>query len=193
MTIQPPSDPFILQTKLNRPGVTKDLVIRPRLLKVLNDGLEGALTLVIAPAGFMQAAVSENVLAGSPMRRRAQFQFGNTLAPGARSHVDAGLGKGIGRGTVTLIPPTRSITQMIERDTIDPGTRSAACVHGLLRHTGDTPAARLHFIGKFAEHPPVAAWGIQHRCQRDGRGPARHRDRPLRGNFFGLQRSSTTQ
>ncbi len=74
---------------------------------------------VIAPAGFMQAAVSENVLAGSPMRRRAQFQFGNTLAPGARSHVDAGLGKGIGRGTVTLIPPTRSITQMIERDTID--------------------------------------------------------------------------
>lgn len=52
MTIQPPSDPFILQTKLNRPGVTKDLVIRPRLLKALNDGLEGALTLVIAPAGF---------------------------------------------------------------------------------------------------------------------------------------------
>lgn len=52
MTIQPLPGPFILQTKLNRPGVTKDLVIRPRLLKVLDDGMEGALTLVIAPAGF---------------------------------------------------------------------------------------------------------------------------------------------
>ncbi|HMN80796.1 MAG TPA: alkyl sulfatase dimerization domain-containing protein, partial [Burkholderiaceae bacterium] len=74
---------------------------------------------VIAPAGFMQAAVSENVLAGSPMRRRAQFQFGNTLAPGPRSHVDSGLGKGIGRGTVTLIPPTQTIAESIERHTID--------------------------------------------------------------------------
>ncbi len=74
---------------------------------------------VIAPAGFMQAAVSENVLAGSPMRRRAQFQFGNTLAPGPRAHVDSGLGKGIGRGTVTLIPPTQTIDQAIERHTID--------------------------------------------------------------------------
>lgn len=37
---------------------------------------------VIAPEGFMEAAVSENVLAGVPMRRRAMFQFGPTLAAG---------------------------------------------------------------------------------------------------------------
>jgi LuxR family transcriptional regulator, maltose regulon positive regulatory protein len=43
---------IILQTKLNRPSVTRDLVVRPRLLKQLNVGLEGAITLVIAPAGF---------------------------------------------------------------------------------------------------------------------------------------------
>lgn len=42
----------VLQTKLNRPIVTKDLVVRPRLLEKLNAGLDGALTLVIAPAGF---------------------------------------------------------------------------------------------------------------------------------------------
>lgn len=75
--------------------------------------------LVIAPAGFMRAAVSENVLAGVPMRRRAQFQFGNTLAPGVFTHVDAGLGKGIGRGTVSLLPPTMTIEARRERHVID--------------------------------------------------------------------------
>ncbi|MEN9316241.1 MAG: hypothetical protein RIS35_2634, partial [Pseudomonadota bacterium] len=74
---------------------------------------------VIAPAGFMEAAVSENVLAGVPMRRRAQFQFGNTLAPGVESHVDSGLGKGIGRGTTSLVPPTMTIVQPRETHVID--------------------------------------------------------------------------
>ena len=43
---------IVLQTKLNRPGVTKDLIVRPRLLERLDAGLEGAITLVVAPAGF---------------------------------------------------------------------------------------------------------------------------------------------
>ncbi|MFT3799983.1 MAG: alkyl sulfatase dimerization domain-containing protein [Burkholderiaceae bacterium] len=74
---------------------------------------------VIAPAGFMHEAVSENVLAGTPMRRRAQFQFGATLAPGPRSHVDSGLGKAVGRGSVTLIAPTQTIDEPIETHVID--------------------------------------------------------------------------
>ncbi|MCO5121123.1 MAG: MBL fold metallo-hydrolase [Burkholderiaceae bacterium] len=74
---------------------------------------------VIAPAGFMEAAVSENVLAGVPMRRRAMFQFGPTLAPGPRSHVDAGLGKTMGRGTSSLIAPTMLITRPMETHLID--------------------------------------------------------------------------
>ena len=61
---------------------------------------------VVAPAGFMEEVVSENVLAGTPMIRRAQFQFGATLPKGPRGQVDAGLGKVTSRGTVTLIPPT---------------------------------------------------------------------------------------
>ncbi len=60
MTIQSRSGPLILQTKLNRPGVTRNLVIRPRLLKILNDGLEGALTLVIAPAGFGKTTLASS-------------------------------------------------------------------------------------------------------------------------------------
>jgi LuxR family transcriptional regulator, maltose regulon positive regulatory protein len=42
----------LLQTKLHRPRLASDLVIRPRLLEMLNRGLEGRLTLVCAPAGF---------------------------------------------------------------------------------------------------------------------------------------------
>jgi alkyl sulfatase BDS1-like metallo-beta-lactamase superfamily hydrolase len=91
-------------------------------------GVEGVITpaqaasgevQVIAPEGFMEAAISENVLAGIPMRRRGLFQFGPTLAPGPRSHVDSGLGKAMGRGTMSLVAPTRLITQAVERHRID--------------------------------------------------------------------------
>ncbi len=34
---------------------------------------------VIAPAGFMESAVSENIIAGNAMVRRAQYQFGGLL------------------------------------------------------------------------------------------------------------------
>src|SRR6185503_5610460 len=74
---------------------------------------------VVAPAGFMEEVVSENVLAGTPMIRRAQFQFGATLPKGPKGQVDAGLGKVTSRGTVTLIPPTQIIKDPIEVHSID--------------------------------------------------------------------------
>ncbi len=74
---------------------------------------------VIAPAGFMEHAVSENVIAGPAMGRRAQFQFGHTLARNACCQIDSGLGKNVGRGTITLIPPTWLIAQEAETHTID--------------------------------------------------------------------------
>ena len=73
---------------------------------------------VIAPNGFMEAISGENVLAGLPMMRRAQFQFGALLPRGARGQVDAGLGKGVARGTPGLIAPTQSIVQPVEEHTI---------------------------------------------------------------------------
>lgn len=74
---------------------------------------------IVAPDGFMEAAISENVLAGVPMRRRAMFQFGPTLAPGPCSHVDAGLGKTVGRGAISLIAPTMLIREPVETHVID--------------------------------------------------------------------------
>src|SRR5215469_12088125 len=74
---------------------------------------------VIAPDGFMEAVVGENVLAGLPMTRRAQYQFGTLLPTGERQQVDAGIGKGFARGTVSLIAPTDLIKTPIETRLID--------------------------------------------------------------------------
>src|SRR6185369_11151674 len=65
---------------------------------------------VIAPDGFMEHAVAENVIAGNAMTRRAQFQFGSTLPPGERGQVDTGLGKALALGRTSLIPPNELIT-----------------------------------------------------------------------------------
>jgi len=50
---------------------------------------------IIAPAGFLAAAVSENVVAGNVMTRRASYMYGVLLPKGPQGHVDAGLGKGV--------------------------------------------------------------------------------------------------
>jgi alkyl sulfatase BDS1-like metallo-beta-lactamase superfamily hydrolase len=74
---------------------------------------------IIAPAGFLEAAVSENILAGNAMGRRATYMFGALLPRGPRGHVDSGLGKATSQGAVSLVPPTESITATGTRHTID--------------------------------------------------------------------------
>ena len=74
---------------------------------------------IIAPAGFMEEAVSENVMAGAAMSRRGQFQFGQTLARNACCQIDSGMGKNLPRGTITLIAPTQLIRAETETHVID--------------------------------------------------------------------------
>jgi alkyl sulfatase BDS1-like metallo-beta-lactamase superfamily hydrolase len=74
---------------------------------------------VIAPDKFMEHAVSENIIAGTPMLRRAHYQFGPFVPKGPRGQVDAGLGKVTSRGTITLIPPTQVIREPVEVHQID--------------------------------------------------------------------------
>ena len=90
---------------------------------------------IIAPAGFMEHAVSENVIAGNAMGRRAQFQFGAGLTPGPEGQMSSGIGLALSVGTITLIPPTHTITRTGETLSIDgvriefqltPGTEAPA-------------------------------------------------------------------
>lgn len=90
---------------------------------------------VIAPAGFLAEAVSENILAGNAMYRRSQYQFGSNLPRNAQGFVDAGLGKGLTGGSITLIAPTDVVNKPLETRRIDgidivfqntPGTEAPA-------------------------------------------------------------------
>jgi len=74
---------------------------------------------VLAPDRFMDYAVSENVIAGNAMRRRAQYMYGPSLPVSDRGQIDTGLGKALSRGTVSLIPPNDLIKQDTETRKID--------------------------------------------------------------------------
>lgn len=64
---------------------------------------------VIAPAGFMEEATSENLMMGIAMTRRASFMYGKHLPRHAEGMVDNGLGKAVAFGNIGLLPPTRLI------------------------------------------------------------------------------------
>jgi alkyl sulfatase BDS1-like metallo-beta-lactamase superfamily hydrolase len=98
-------------------------------------GVANEKTQIIAPEGFMEHAIAENVIAGTAMGRRAQYQFGPLLPVGERGQIDAGLGKNISTGTITLLPPTLYITKENVKQVIDgvemiftltPGTEAPA-------------------------------------------------------------------
>jgi len=102
---------------------------------VTDDEVASGAVRIIAPAGFLEAAVSENVIAGPAMRRRAMYMYGILLPSGPRGHVDAGLGKSAPFGSTGLIAPTESIEATGETLDIDgvtiefqmtPGTEAPA-------------------------------------------------------------------
>ncbi|MEU5770076.1 alkyl sulfatase dimerization domain-containing protein [Streptomyces asoensis] len=74
---------------------------------------------ILAPVGFLEHAVSENVYAGNAMTRRAVFMYGDRLPKAPDGQIGAGLGMTTSTGTVTLIPPTVDITQTGQEETVD--------------------------------------------------------------------------
>ncbi|MFC7895535.1 alkyl/aryl-sulfatase [Streptomyces sp. NPDC057381] len=74
---------------------------------------------VIAPEGFTEHAVAENVYAGTAMGRRAAYMYGAALTRGPQGVVGAGLGQTTSTGTVTLIPPTLTITETGQEEVVD--------------------------------------------------------------------------
>lgn len=90
---------------------------------------------IYAPSGFLEHAVSENVIAGNAMGRRATYMFGSGLPAGPRGHVGTGIGPRGSGGSITLIAPTHEVKVSGETATIDgvpiefqltPGTEAPA-------------------------------------------------------------------
>jgi alkyl sulfatase BDS1-like metallo-beta-lactamase superfamily hydrolase len=99
---------------------------------------------VIAPDGFMEHAVAENVIAGNAMNRRAQYQFGSPLPVGERAQVDTGLGKALAKGTISLIPPNDLIKQPYETRKIDGVEIEFHLVSG-----SEAPAEMIMYLPQF--------------------------------------------
>ena len=113
--------------------ITREQVADAKLS--LKKQLASGKTLVLAPAGFLKHAISENVYAGIAMARRAQFQYGTVLDKGEKGALSVGIGMGQSTGTVGLIAPTYEIGEDVPKLTIDgleiefqltPGTEAPA-------------------------------------------------------------------
>ena len=68
---------------------------------------------ILAPHGFTEEAVSENVIAGNAMGRRAVYMYGAVLPRNAVGGVSGGLGPTTSTGTATLIIPTDFIAKRV--------------------------------------------------------------------------------
>ena len=98
------------------------------------DVASGAVS-IIAPRGFMDYAIAENILAGTAMTRRASYQYGTVLPVSPFGQVDSAIGKALAIGRLGLIAPTQVIEEDFEEHTIDgvrmvfqntPGTEAPA-------------------------------------------------------------------
>lgn len=79
------------------------------IIDQLSDAEKSALR-IIAPAGFIEEATSENLIAGPAMSRRAMYMYGKRLARSERGHIGSGLGKGPAFGTFTIAEPTELVS-----------------------------------------------------------------------------------
>ena len=93
---------------------------------------------IIAPEGFVEHAIAENIYVGTAMGRRAGYMYGAALLRSPVGGVGAGLGQTTSTGTVTLIDPTVTITTTGQELTVDgvrmvfqmaPGTEAPAEMH----------------------------------------------------------------
>ena len=74
---------------------------------------------IIAPEHFTEHAVSENVIAGNVMGRRAVYMYGALLPRNDRGSVNGGLGMTTSTGLAGLILPTHEVTDTGEALSID--------------------------------------------------------------------------
>ncbi|MEV4399558.1 alkyl sulfatase dimerization domain-containing protein [Nonomuraea sp. NPDC049607] len=100
---------------------------------------------ILAPAGFMDHAVSENVYAGPAMNRRAGYMFGLTLPHAPDGQIGCGLGMTSSTGTTSLIPPTLDVSRTGQEEIVDgvrfvfqltPGTEAPAEMNFLFPDRG---------------------------------------------------------
>lgn len=134
-----------------------------------SEAVEAGDCRIIAPEHFLHEAISENVIAGVAMNRRALYQFGPLLPPGPRGHVDCGLGKAIPISPPGLLAPTEDITHTGQELVVD-GVRI------VFQLTPETEApAEMNFF--FPDRMPGGGW----LCMAENCSHNMHNLIPIRG------------
>src|SRR5262249_17977264 len=95
---------------------------------------------IIAPEHFTSEAVSENVMAGNAMSRRASYMYGPMLPKNPKGQVSSGLGPTTSSGLTTLIAPSEFVTKTGQKLTID------GIVYEFLMAPGSEAPAEMHFF-----------------------------------------------
>jgi alkyl sulfatase BDS1-like metallo-beta-lactamase superfamily hydrolase len=153
---------------------------------VSDEDVESGRVPVLAPEGFLEHAVSENVYAGIAMGRRAGYMFGALLEPGQEGQMTAGIGATTSVGQVSLIDPTLDIVETGQEETIDgvrfsfqltPGTEAPAEMNFFL------PDRRTLFIAENASHTMHNLYTLRGALVRDPRIWARYLDEAM--DLFG--------
>ena len=99
---------------------------------------------IVAPEGFFEEAVSENLLAGNAMSRRSSYMYGGLLPKDEKGTVDAGLGKLVATGTPGIIKPNKIISKDYESFTID-----GIEFQFLMAQNTEAPAEFMIYIPKY--------------------------------------------
>ena len=96
---------------------------------------------ILAPEGFLEHSVVENVYAGPAMLRRGMYYSGANLGTGPDGVVSMGLGPTVSTGTPGLVPPTVDISRTGQEEVVDgvrfvfqmtPGTEAPSEMNFLL-------------------------------------------------------------
>lgn len=137
----------------------------------------------VVPAGFVEESVSENVLAGNAMARRASYMYGNAVPPGPMGAVGAGLGPSTSSGSMALFPPTDFIDRTPQELEIDgvrfvfqhtPGAEAPAeyCFY--------LPSHRALCMSEIASHVLHNLYTLRGAKVRDALAWSKHIDESLR-------------
>ncbi|MEE6451609.1 alkyl sulfatase dimerization domain-containing protein [Gottfriedia acidiceleris] len=74
---------------------------------------------IITPLNFSKEVVSENILLGHIMSRRAGYMFGNLLPLNKKGYVTNGIGSRLSNGTISFLQPTIEIKDKVQTMKID--------------------------------------------------------------------------
>lgn len=119
------------------------------------SGFDPATDPLIAPEGFLEEAVSENVMAGNVMSRRASYMYGIILPAGPKGTLGSGLGVTTSTGTATLIVPNVTVTNdswFIHEDFADD---IVGTVEGEDAHHMDVDGLKIDFMNTPGAEAPA--------------------------------------